>query len=196
MLYLTCSGWSSFTGVSCWHSATLYGSVYQSAMFALVCMCMFASVRYVLRCLMTSLMMNRRWKWKRGLVPCFNITGPFCLFTVKPHHHRKKRDTKRSLSYRQNGNYFNFRLVYSLKLPTECIPISQSIKTTCLILYVHLESPKQLLTINTWTPQDLWRCQRLVSGTKTLAADPLGPVSCNVGVCRAHPTAARFGLRS
>ena len=44
-----------------------------------------------------------------------------------------------------------------------------------------------------WTPLDPWRCA-VVSGTKMLAADPLSPVSCQVGppwigiVCPAHPT--------
>lgn len=42
-------------------------------------------------------------------------------------------------------------------------------------------------------PQDLWRCAG-VSGTKTLAAEPLNPVSCKVGsqwiglACAGHPT--------
>ena len=48
-----------------------------------------------------------------------------------------------------------------------------------------------LWPINAWTPQDPWRCV-VVSGTKTLAADSLSPVSCEVGpqwirlVCSAH----------
>ena len=55
--------------------------------------------------------------------------------------------------------------------------------------------------IEAWTPLELWRCA-VVSGNKTLAADPLNPVNCEVGplwiwrVCPSHPSRCSIGLRS
>ncbi len=63
------------------------------------------------------------------------------------------------------------------------------------IVLVTLLLPKQPWPVEAWTPLDPWRCA-VVSGTKMLAANPLSPVSWEVGppwmglVCSAHPTDA------
>jgi len=65
------------------------------------------------------------------------------------------------------------------------------------IVLVPILLPKQPWPVKARTPLDPWRYV-VVSGTKMLAADPLSPVSCEVGppwigiVCSEHPTDARL----
>lgn len=83
--------------------------------------------------------------------------------------------------------------VYRVDLPQSNIPqIGKNIITACLIL-----CRSSFCWPKAWNPQDTRGCAA-VSCSKTLAADPLSPVSCEVGppwialVCPTHPINARL----
>lgn len=78
-------------------------------------------------------------------------------------------------------------------------PISHNIMTTCLIRCRPMSESRRQQLMTTRTPLDLWWCA-VVSGIKTMAADPLGLGSCEAETpwirlgCLEPPTFAGLDL--